>query len=79
MCQKKIVEVKWWDAIGDGGWCSYDYHSNRNMIIHTVGFLVCEDKDSITVSAHISGLESCDNPMRISRVAIVEYYEIEFK
>jgi len=78
MCQKKIVEVKWIDAIGDGGWCSFDYHSNRNMMIHSAGFLVHEDNETITVSSSISGAGHCDNPMRIPRVCIVEYYEIEF-
>ena len=79
MCQKKKVEVKWWDAIGDGGWCPFDFHSNKNMVIHTFGFLVVEDDDSITVSGHLSGLGSCDNPMRIPRINIIEYYEIEFE
>lgn len=75
----KIVEIKWIDAIGDGGWCDLDNHSNKNMMIHTMGFLVDEDKDSVTVSAHLSGLGHCDNPMRIPKLAILERYEIKFK
>ncbi len=75
----KIVEVKWLDAIGDGCWCSYTHHEDLANEIHTIGFLVSENDDSITVSAHLSGLDTCDNPMRIPRVSIVEYYEIELK
>jgi len=74
----KIVEIKWIDAIGDGGWCPYDCHGNKNMVIHSIGWLVSEDEQSVTVSCHLSGLGNCDNPMRIPRVAILEYYEIEF-
>ena len=75
----KIVEVKWLDSIGDGAWISYTSHEGLDNEIHTIGFLVSENDDSITISAHLSGLNTCDNPMRIPRISIIEYYEIKFK
>ncbi len=52
--KRKIVLVKWEDSIlGYAGWKIIENEPKRKSIFHSIGFLIKEDKDYITIYGDI--------------------------
>lgn len=49
----KLVLIKWHDAVSTDGWCDEDDEIESPHEIHTVGFLIHEDKEKIVVAMQI--------------------------
>lgn len=70
---KKIVRVDWVDSCARSGWTEKkDCIDDNSMIQHSVGFLVNEDKDKITLSSCIQYNEAhVRAPITIPKSAII--------
>lgn len=68
----KIVDVTWVDSISQSGWQNPERKSEplEPCITRTVGFLVHDEPDYITVSSHWNNLGHYADPMSIPRGAI---------
>ena len=82
MSEPQPVYVKWVDSTAKIGW--YDAENLKGLCLEciTLGFLVYEDDDLITVSSSISYAEggkpnSVSDPMSIPRVAIRDMWYID--
>lgn len=50
MAAKKVVHIQWVDAVGQLGWMKTE-HVAPIPLCNTVGYLIGENKDMLTVSA----------------------------
>jgi hypothetical protein len=71
-----IVYVEWNDSTPLGGWVE-DHELPPEMQCVSFGYLVREDRESITVAAHMSSHDSHSGAIRIPRACItrMEKYE----
>ena len=71
--RRKIVFVEWVDSTGGGDWVHEGQHSPLCKI-YTVGFMIAKDRDSVTVSASVTGSDDpnaqSNAPLTIPRCAI---------
>ena len=76
----KIVYVEWLDSIGHPGWKDPDELTDPPpMRCITIGFLVRETDDVVTVSASWSATGSFDCPISIPWIAVIKYYTVGLK
>lgn len=75
-----IVQIEWIDASSNEGWHIADVSANAQLAIHSVGILVLETEEAVTISTsrHESTGQYAD-PLTIPRSAIVGYWEIELE
>ena len=72
----KLVKVNWIDSAQSPGWIYKDDLKDFNMQIKSVGYLVKETDESITLVAHI-GEDSLCSPLQIPKIAIKSQEEIK--
>lgn len=60
------VYVEWFDAFSDMGWKSPS-EIDSHLVCITIGFLVKEDKDGITISCTINNNGEFTDPLTIPR------------
>lgn len=65
----KIAEITWVDSCGAHGWSDKARAANESMTIRSIGFVVHDDKESITISTSTNP-SSCHSPVTIPRIAI---------
>jgi hypothetical protein len=73
----KAVYIRWIDSAGPDGW---NHLSARNLhgahIVHSIGFVLSEDDDAITLVPHVSccvgRAESGNGILSIPRIALQE-------
>ena len=77
----KWVYAKWVDSSGRSGWQQIDTaHAEHSLECESLGFLIKESDDRITISAHLfPAINNCNDTITIPRVALVEFYEIELE
>lgn len=69
----KVIEVDWIDSSSSPGWDDPTPSHPDTMNVKSIGFLVCEDKETITMSAHlVRSKKYCHSPMTIPKVAIIK-------
>lgn len=69
----KIVEVLWVDSSMEGGrvWhCMENLKASKLVAVCSVGFLIHEDKHSLTIAAHVGGSDAA-GAMKIPKGAVV--------
>lgn len=76
-CDYPLVWIDWLDSTGGGGWRSIEGLGRAMLECRSVGFLVHEDDESVTVSASLASLGNADEPIRIPKVSITGRWEIE--
>jgi len=70
--KRRLVIVEWIDSTRNIGWHAHEHaRENRDMRCSSVGFLVDDDRDHVTVASHIAWPrgEVCDT-MTIPRCSI---------
>lgn len=67
----KVIEVDWIDSTGFSGWQPVDRAGYSAGEMKSIGFLIHEDKKSITISASM-GIGLCDSPISIPKCAILK-------
>lgn len=73
----KIVRVTWTDSCADFGWRKLaSVEPDQFSTIDSVGWLVRDDKRSITITTSVSSVGSCMDPLVIPKVAIVKLRRI---
>lgn len=82
MTEPRPVYVKWVDSTAEMGWFGLGKLKGMCLECVTLGFLVYEDDDLITISSSISYAEggkpnSVSDPMSIPRVAIRDMWYID--
>lgn len=73
-----LVDIQWLDSIGTNVWADLDELENHGLECRTVGFLVSEDKKTITVASSLNMCGQCGSPIRIPKFAIKSREEITF-
>lgn len=68
----KKIEVHWVDSHGSGGWRYIPDIKTPQLDCYSMGFLIKEDKDSITMSASYSANDSSFDMLTIPKCAIVK-------
>ncbi len=77
MTEQKFVEVTWIDSTGFAGWQEKQTPRTATTC-RTVGFLVNENDDYITIAAtYDSFTDAYHSPLTIPKVAIIERWELE--
>lgn len=71
----QLFKVKWVDSCGHDGWLNKSEVIERNLEIESVGYLIINGADSITISAHI-GSDWVHSTMQIPRKAIISLEKI---
>jgi hypothetical protein len=56
----EIVRVDWHDARSVDGWCTFGEFNEELTLIHTVGYLIKENEESVYISACVSLSNSGD-------------------
>lgn len=76
---KKIVLIEWNDAVHEEhGWCSSLDIKHIDDRVWTVGFIIREDKQSITV-VQSDGISAVANPCQIPKKMITKRKVLDFK
>jgi hypothetical protein len=65
----KVVEIDWEDSCSQYGWADKKRVDKPTMTCKSVGILIHEDKETVTVS-HSVNPNHCSSPMTIPRRAI---------
>ena len=74
-----IVYVEWVDSGSTHGWVHLDQLRDPPRILCvTVGFLVREIDEGVTVSASWSDTGSFDSPITIPWATVTKYHTVEF-
>lgn len=73
-----LVDILWIDSVGTNVWCPLDELENSGLECRTIGFLVAEDKKTITVASSLNVCGQCGSPIRIPKFAIKSREEITF-
>lgn len=69
--KSKIIEIDWIDSSASLGWAEPLPSAPETMTVKSIGFLICEDKDTLTMSAHmVQSKRYCHSPMTIPKCAI---------
>ncbi len=71
-----VVWVEWVDSVAASGWVADQYAVSHNLACISVGFLVAESEEAITVAASISSAGQIDCPITIPRCAITGLWEV---
>jgi len=81
MKPNKVILVEWVDSAAEVGWNPIKNPRTRqdknDLKITSCGFLLFEDKKTITISAHFSGANHAHSALTIPKVAIVRRKEIK--
>ncbi len=74
---KRCVWIEWVDSTYQHGWGD---SVPGVSVIKTLGFVIHETSDYITISAHWDeGNDNHHSPMSIPKAAIVDIWEVTFK
>lgn len=69
----RLIELDWIDSSSTHGWADPIPSHPDTMNIKSIGFLLCEDKSTITMSAHVArNGQSSHSPITIPKVAIIK-------
>lgn len=69
--KKEIYKIKWIDSQSDDGWSFYKERSNMlPMIIHTVGYLIYENKTLIRIALSLGQNNDKSNQQFNGTIAI---------
>lgn len=82
-----VVEIYWVDSYTSIGWFSYEEGESPNPFtvdgakkeIRSIGFLLHEDDDTITISTSMSQSHAYISPLSIPKVAVTRYYQWKVK
>lgn len=76
---RPLVYVEWIDSEMVEGWQPVEDVSPEFESVHTIGWLVAENDQGVTIAAHLdeTGKRTCD-VMRIPHVAILRRWAVEF-
>lgn len=66
----KIIRVDWIDSSATRGWTYMPEHKEQNLLVHSIGYLLKENKTEITISTSYTPHESAMDPLTIPKVAI---------
>ena len=72
----KLIEVDWLDSSGMNGW-THD-KSEQNLRCKSIGYVLGETKQGITIASHFSFNGSVNSPMTIPKVAITKIRVIRY-
>lgn len=68
----KAVKITWVDSCHSFGWQKPERQSKEQMKQHSVGFIVHEDKETLTLSSCVQETgDNCRCPVTIPKVAIL--------
>jgi hypothetical protein len=69
----RVVYLEWLDSESDHGWHETARVQEKRVLlaVRSVGFLICEDGESVTITTSVSPHEVND-PLTIPKVAIVK-------
>lgn len=68
MSQARLI--KWIDSASCHGWHSDDSLDNEALIISSIGWVVKEDKNAVTITTSVAPAGSVSNPLTIPKCAI---------
>jgi len=70
--KNKAIKIKWVDSCYSNGWARLDAeYDKEDIVVHTVGFVIDEDEETVTISSSVSGGKFCHSPLTIPKVAIL--------
>ena len=75
----EIVDIVWVDSCSYEGWVSKDTFVDLDVKCRTLGFVVAEDDNSITIAASLSFAGNSNSPIRIPKCAIKSHEIICFE
>lgn len=79
--RRMAVHVKWVDSAGSSGWRSFDELHSNLMKCETIGWLVLEDKEKITIALNGVFDGTSERPfgefITIPKVAILKRHGIK--
>lgn len=70
--------VKWFDSAAPKGWVWENEIDASVVVVESVGWIINEDDESITLSSHRTNHGQSHSPMTIPKVAIAEIKDTEF-
>ncbi len=70
------VYIEWLDSQSTDGWSNPD--RDHDLRCRSLGFLVRESDESVTVATNVSAIEDVCNQMTIPRIAITRLEEIRW-
>ena len=74
----QIYYVEWLDSKGRGGWCSVESAPCDDLRCKSVGWLVEDTEDSVTIAPSLASTGSVFAPITIPRCAITRLREVTF-
>lgn len=75
---RPIVDIIWLDSVGTNIWATMDELADVGLECRTIGFVVAEDKKTVTVASSLNMCSQCGSPIRIPKFAIKSREEITF-
>lgn len=80
----KLYYIEWIDSTTHSGWRNIDSIGNEELTCKSIGWIVNENDESITLSSSVDSLidekiQHCVDAMTIPRIAIVLMQEIIFR
>lgn len=74
--QKKLTlhlyKVKWLDALADGGWKAIEQHRPELIEVQSVGWLVAESRNVLSLAQQLSSAGSAADTINIPKNCIVK-------
>lgn len=65
------MSIEWIDSCGTNGWTAKERSDLKFMSIKSVGFIIHEDDDSVTIASSYNP-NVCHSPITIPRAAITK-------
>lgn len=76
---RSVVWVEWVDSYGSGGWRQIEDARVDDLRIASIGFLIHEDDQAITISTSLTPKGSTNDPLTIPRCAITKLQKVSFQ
>lgn len=70
----RVVEIHWEDSSAQHGWTHRDALRPKPEMIRSVGLMVEEDEDGVTLTASVSSDDAFDSPVTIPWSAVRGYW-----
>ena len=72
-----LYVIKWFDAYATGSWKDMDKCQTEELTVHSVGWLVYEDKSYYILAQQLSSVNTCADRIQIPKVCVKSIHRLK--